>query len=128
MPAIVNVRIRDAADFTVADLVKRALRKLGSDIQDARKRRRIPMELMAERARISRTTLTKVEKGDPSVALGIYASVLYALGLVDSLAKLADPASDELGRTIEERNLPKRIRLSRAKPGTIRDTTGGEDV
>ncbi|WP_225245765.1 MULTISPECIES: hypothetical protein [Agrobacterium] len=86
------------------------------------------MELMAERARISRTTLTKVEKGDPSVALGIYASVLYALGLVDSLAKLADPASDELGRTIEERNLPKRIRLSRAKPGTIRDTTGGEDV
>ena len=43
--------------------VRRALRKLGQDIKDARKRRRIPMALLAERARISRATLTKVEKG-----------------------------------------------------------------
>lgn len=105
--------------------VKRVLRKLGSDIKDARKRRRIPMELMAERARISRTTLTKVEKGDGSVALGIYASVLHVLGLVDGLSKLADPITDDVGRSIEERNLPERIRLPRSK--TSPRKTAGEN-
>ena len=68
----------------------------------------------AERARISRTTLTKVEKGDESVALGIYAAVLFVLGLVEGLGKLADPATDAVGRSIEERGLPKRVRLPRS--------------
>ena len=95
----------------------KALRKLGQDIRDARKRRRLPMELLAERARISRSTLTKVEKGDEAVALGIYASVLFVLGLIDGLGNLADPNNDELGRSLEERNLPQRIRLpSKPKP------------
>ena len=93
---------------------KRALRKLGQDIRDARKRRRLPMELLAERARISRSTLTKVEKGDESVALGIYAAVLFVLGLLDGLGNLADPNTDTIGRSLEERNLPQRIRLPRA--------------
>ena len=60
--------------------VRRALRKLGQDIRDARRRRRIPVEIMAERASISRTTLSKVEKGDPGVSMGIYARVLFVLG------------------------------------------------
>jgi DNA-binding XRE family transcriptional regulator len=51
--------------------VRRALRKLGSDIRDARRRRRIPVAIMAERASISRTTLNKVEKGDEGVSMGI---------------------------------------------------------
>ena len=106
---------------------KRALRKLGQDIRDARKRRRIPMELLAERARISRSTLTKVEKGDESVALGIYASVLFVLGLVEGLGNLADPAKDAVGRSIEERNLPKRIRLTGARPRKALSGTGGGD-
>jgi transcriptional regulator with XRE-family HTH domain len=96
---------------------KRALRKLGQDIRDARRRRHIPMALLAERARISRTTLTKVEKGDESVALGIYAAVLYVLGLVEGLGELADPAADAIGRSIEERRLPERVRLSRSGAG-----------
>jgi transcriptional regulator with XRE-family HTH domain len=96
---------------------KRALRKLGQDIRDARKRRRLPMELLAERARISRSTLTKVEKGDEAVALGIYAAVLFALGLIDGLGNLADPSGDAIGRSLEERNLPQRIRLPKPKKG-----------
>jgi transcriptional regulator with XRE-family HTH domain len=106
---------------------KRALRKLGQDIRDARKRRRLPMELLAQRARISRSTLTKVEKGDESVALGIYAAVLFVLGLVEGLGDLADAAGDAIGRVIDERNLPQRIRLpsatNRKLPST--PTTGG---
>ena len=65
--------------------VKSALRKLGGDIRDARLRRRIPSAVMAQRAFISRTTLVKVEKGDPGVGLGTYAAVLFALGMLDRL-------------------------------------------
>jgi transcriptional regulator with XRE-family HTH domain len=70
---------------------KRALRKLGQDIRDARKRRRLPMELLAERARISRSTLTKVEKGDESVALGIYAAVLLASSMASAILPIPLP-------------------------------------
>jgi transcriptional regulator with XRE-family HTH domain len=91
--------------------VKRALRKVGQDLRDARLRRRIPMKLMAERARISRVTLSKVEKGDPSVSMGIYASVLFVLGMTARLADLVDANADELGRALEGERLPKRIRL-----------------
>lgn len=92
---------------------RRALRKLGQDIRDARRRRRIPMGIMAERASISRTTLHKVEKGDPGVSMGIYARVLFVLGLIESLADLADVRTDELGLGLEEERLPERIRRSR---------------
>ncbi len=105
--------------------VRRALRKLGQDIRDARRRRRLPMALLAERARISRSTLTKVEKGDESVALGIYASVLFVLGLVEGLGNLADPSRDFLGQSIDERHLPKRVRL-RASKTPVR-SGGGDD-
>lgn len=91
--------------------VRRALRKLGSDIRDARRRRRIPVSLAAQRASISRTTLLKLEKGHPGVAMGIYATVLYVLGLADRLADLADARNDPVGLQLEEEHLPKRIRL-----------------
>lgn len=91
--------------------VRRALRKLGQDISDGRRRRRIPLELMAERADVSRATLGKIEKGDPSVSLGRYATVLFVLGLTDRLSILADATFDTVGRRLEEENLPQRIRL-----------------
>lgn len=93
--------------------VRRALRKLGADIRDARLRRRIPVAVMAERASISRMTLYKLEKGEPSVSLGIYATVLFVLGLVDRLADLADVKTDSVGLELEEENLPQRIRRPR---------------
>jgi transcriptional regulator with XRE-family HTH domain len=103
--------------------VKRALRKLGQDICDARRRRRIPVEIMAERASISRTTLNKVEKGDPGVSMGIYARVLFVLGMAERLADLADVTSDALGLELEEAQLPQRIRRTYRplKPGRNRE-------
>ena len=92
--------------------VLRALRKLGQDIRDARRRRRIPVAILAERASISRTTLNRIEKGGAAVSVGNYATVLFALGLVDRLAALADASQDTLGRQLEEEHLPERIRLS----------------
>ena len=94
--------------------VVRALRKLGADIRDARRRRRIPVAILAERASISRTTLNRIEKGDPAAALGNYASVLFALGMIDRLADIADPRHDSVGLQLEEERLPQRIRLPRS--------------
>jgi transcriptional regulator with XRE-family HTH domain len=97
--------------------VTRALRKLGHDIRDARRRRRIPAAILAERASISRTTLNKVEKGSPGVSLGNYATVLFALGMAERLADVADSAKDAVGLELEEERLPERIRLpGRPKP------------
>lgn len=96
--------------------VKRALAKLGDDIRSARLRRRIPTTVMAERAFITRTTLQKVERGDPGVSLGIYAVVLFILGLTPRLAELADARADERGLQLEEERLPQRIR----QPGKAR--------
>jgi transcriptional regulator with XRE-family HTH domain len=90
--------------------VGRALRKLGHDIRDARRRRRIPVAIMAERASISRTTLNKVEKGEPGVSMGTYATVLFVLGMAERLADLADPRHDSVGLALEEEHLPQRIR------------------
>ncbi len=92
--------------------VRRVLRKLGGDIRDARRRRRIPTKIMAERASISRTTLNKIEKGDPGVSLGILATVLFVLGMHDRLAEIADVRSDTVGLELDEENLPQRIRRS----------------
>jgi len=93
--------------------VARALRKLGQDLRDARRRRRLPVAIVAQRASISRTTLNKVEKGEPGVAMGTYTGVLFVLGFVDRLADLADLKNDPVGLDLEEERLPKRIRLPR---------------
>jgi hypothetical protein len=69
---------------------------------------------MAERAFIARSTLQKVEQGDPGVSLGIYATVLFILGMSERIADLAEPTSDSLGLQLEEGRLPKRIRRSKA--------------
>ena len=101
---------------TIPVPVIRALRKLGQDIRDARRRRRIPVAILAERASISRSTLNRIEKGDANASLGNYATVLFALGMTERLADVADPRHDAVGRELEEEHLPERIRLSRRKP------------
>lgn len=90
--------------------VAKALRKVGQDISEARRRRRISTELMAERAGISRGTLAKIEKGDPTSSMGNYAAVLFVLGMVSRISDLVDANHDLIGRQIDEENLPKRIR------------------
>jgi len=90
--------------------VRRTLIKLGSDIRDARKRRRIPVRVMAERALISPTTLAKIERGDPGVAIGFYASVLFVLDLSHRLGEIVDASTDELGLSLAREELPQRIR------------------
>ena len=106
---------RDMDNFTIPLPALHALAKLGRDIHDARRRRRIPTALFAERASISRTTLHKVERGDTGVSAGAYAKALFVLGMERRLADLVDPRHDTVGLELEEDRLPKRIRLPRQK-------------
>lgn len=91
-----------------------ALRKLGRDLALARRKRRISTEDMADRLFVSRATLWRMERGDPSVAVGTVATAAFILQLHDRLANLAAPATDALALSLEERHLPKRIRRARS--------------
>jgi len=95
--------------------VHRALTKLGEDIAAARRRRRITMAIMAERAFITRKTLARLERGDAGVSIGIYATVIFVLGMIDRLRDLVDSRDDRLGRVLEDERLPKRVRPQRRK-------------
>ncbi len=88
--------------------VQNVLSGLGENIKLARLRRGLSCELVAERAGISRATLVNVEKGLPSVAMGIYISVLNALGLEKDILLVAK--DDELGRKLQDLQLVTRKR------------------
>ena len=105
--------MKSAANHTLPRTARGSLAKLGEDIAVARKKRRISTVSMAERAFISRGTLYKVERGDPTVSIGIYATVLALLGLAEGLGNVADRRDDILGLDIEEDRLPRRIMSSR---------------
>jgi transcriptional regulator with XRE-family HTH domain len=93
---------------------ERALRKLGRDLALARRKRGISTNDMAARLFVSRDTLWRLERGDPTVALGTLVTATFILNLHDRLANLVAPASDELALNLDERRLPQRIH--RAKP------------
>ena len=85
------------------------LNQMGEQIRLARLRRHLSAELVAERASISRMTLSNIEKGSPSVAIGSYAAVLHALNGMDKDLLLV-AKDDELGRKLQDLELPTRRR------------------
>jgi len=90
--------------------VRRGLVRLGSDIKSARLRRGLKMEIVAERAGISRETLAKIQRGDPGVSMGNYAAVIFALGLGTAWMDLASIDQDVAGQALDEQRIPKRAR------------------
>ena len=87
---------------------RRALQTLGHDIAVARKRRRIPQQLLADRMLVSRQTVQRLEAGDPTVSLGVLANALFVLGLVSRLEALLPPDSDAMGISEDLARLPRR--------------------
>lgn len=87
---------------------------LGERLKLARLRRRLRAEAVAERAGISRSTLWQIEKGNPSVALGAYFLVMFALNLEQDLLLVAK--DDVLGRKLQDAGLPARSRAPRVEP------------
>ncbi len=89
--------------------VRRGLKKLGSDMNIARRKRRMSTARVSEAAGISAGTLRRLERGDASVSLGALAMVLLALGEDHRLATLIDVARDQVGLMLDVEALPKRI-------------------
>ncbi|MGE4564983.1 MAG: helix-turn-helix domain-containing protein [Victivallaceae bacterium] len=87
------------------------LREFGGNLRLARLRRNVTAKLEAERAGISVATLSQIEKGSPTVALGNYLQVLVSLGLEKDLLRVA--ADDELGRKLQDAGLNIRARASK---------------
>jgi transcriptional regulator with XRE-family HTH domain len=88
----------------------KAIELLAGDIATARKRRRIPQRLLAQRMMVSLATLQRLEHGDAGVSLGVLATALWALGLIDRLAAFASSDQDMVGRGEDLKRLPQRAR------------------
>ena len=84
-------------------MFQKKLEQMGENIKLARKRRKLTVMQVAERAGIDRTTLYYIEKGNPSVSMGAYFNVLRVLGLQDDFLKLA--SDDEFGRKLQDLKL-----------------------
>ena len=89
------------------------LAELGENIKLARLRRKLSAEQVAERANISRPTLTSIEKGSASVSIGNYLLVLSVLGLEKDLLLVAK--DDELGRKLQDARLIVKERAPKRK-------------
>lgn len=85
------------------------LEQMGEQIRLARLRRKLSLELVAERAGISRATLISIEKGAPTVSIGSYAAALHALNNMDSDLLLI-AKDDKFGRKLQDLALPTRRR------------------
>ena len=94
--------------------VNRALLKLGSDLSLARRRRHISQASLAERMGASLSTVRRMEKGDARVPIHFFARALHVFGEIKALEHLLDTSNDEIGLTLMDENLPKRVR---SRPG-----------
>ena len=86
--------------------VQKNLKLMGEQIKLARKRRKLSLSAIAERAQCAQLTLMRVEKGEPTVSIGIYARILYALGLDDDLLLIAQ--KDKAGSALVNTEIIKR--------------------
>lgn len=93
--------------------LRRSLTKLGSDIALARRKRGLSVAMMTERLGVAKQTYQRVERGDPAVAMGIYAMAIFVLGLGDAPFDIADPSRDEQGLLLDAERTPKRVRAKK---------------
>ena len=97
---------------TVPFAVASALKRLGSNIALARKRRGMQQEELAAKAGTTHVTLRRVERGNPTTSIAAYFVVLWAMGLDAELADLASPDRDEVGKQFERNHAAHRVRRS----------------
>ena len=97
--------------------MRRSLVKLGQDVAIARKKRNLTTRMVAERTGVARSTYFKVEKGDPTVSMGVYAMTLFVLGFGEVLGEIIDARQDDHGHLLDTARLPERVRTRKtAKP------------
>jgi len=90
--------------------VQKQLKELGEHLRTARVRRHMSTEDLAQACGIGRRTLYRIENGEPGIALGTLMSVLWALGLLDTIRSVANPDTDDHGKILEAASRPQRVR------------------
>jgi transcriptional regulator with XRE-family HTH domain len=90
--------------------VSRALHKLGEDLSLARRRRHISQASLAERMGASLSTVRRMEKGDPRVPIHFFARALHVFGEIQALEHLLDTSKDDIGLTLMDERVAKRVR------------------
>lgn len=106
-------------DFPVPLPVERAIAKLGNDISLARRRRHISQASLADRMGASLSTLRRMEKGDVRVPIHFFARALHVFGEIQALECLLDTPNDDIGLTLMDESLPKRVRRKSAGTGAL---------
>jgi transcriptional regulator with XRE-family HTH domain len=99
--------------------VERAIQKLGNDLSLARRRRHISQASLAERMGASLSTVRRMEKGDMRVPIQFFARALHVFGEIQSLENLLDTAKDDIGLTLMDERLPKRVRSKTGTSGAL---------
>lgn len=99
--------------------VERAINKLGNDMSLARRRRHLSQASLAERMGASLSTVRRMEQGDARVPIHFFARALHVFGEVQALERLLDTPNDDIGLTLMDENLPKRVRRRPTVTGAL---------
>jgi DNA-binding XRE family transcriptional regulator len=94
--------------------VEERLARLGSNLRVARIRRGLTILNAAAKIGVSRDAIMDAERGKPSTGIAVYLAMLWAYGLLDDAAELADPTTDRAGLALEGANQRQRVRHSEA--------------
>jgi predicted transcriptional regulator len=95
--------------------VQRTLKKLGEDLNRARRRRGLTQQALADRAAVGLSTIKRLEAGDPRMQLHVLARVLHLFGELSRLNELLDSGLDEIGVALMDEQLPQRVRVRKKK-------------
>ena len=90
--------------------VRLAAKEIGENVSSWRRMLNISSEELAERVAVSRSTISRIENGDPSVSFATFLSFCRILGIFDTVMEATDPYETDLGRLRADQNLPQRIR------------------
>ena len=106
--------MKSAVTDALPPKIRRSLIKFGGDIATARKKRNLTVMMMTERLGVAKSTYLRVEKGDPTVSMGVYAMALFVLGFGGVLGEIVDPRRDDQGLLLDIERLPKRVRVKKS--------------
>lgn len=90
--------------------VAAAAREMGANLSAWRRMQGLSSEEVAERAGVARSTVSRLEGGDPSVGLATFLAVCRSAGVLDAVVSATDPLETDFGRARAEMGLPKRVR------------------
>ncbi len=95
--------------------VRLSIQQIGDRVRVARLRRNWTIKDLASRVGVTSMTISRLEKGDPAVAIGILVTAVWTLGLADEFKEFLAPEHDEVGRGLEARRNKQRARSKKTE-------------